>query len=85
MNEKRFPASQARRLEDPERLIWLPPIEVFAAVVLKPRQTVADVGAGTGYFAIPLAHIFGPSGIVYAVDAQEKMLEWIVAKVDRQR
>ena len=83
MNGKRFPASQAERLEDPERLVWLPPTEVLAALVLSPGQTIADVGAGTGYFALPLAHMVGPNGIVYAVDAQEEMLEWIAAKIQR--
>ncbi len=84
MNEKRFPASQAQRLEDPERLVWLPPTAALAALALKSGQTVADVGAGTGYFAIPLAQTVGSNGVVYAVDAQEKMLEWISAKMVKE-
>ncbi len=84
MNEKRFPASQAQRLEDPERLVWLPPTVVLAALALKSGQTVADVGAGTGYFAVPLAQIVGSNGVVYAVDAQEQMLEWISAKMVKE-
>lgn len=83
MNDRRFPASQAQRLEDPERLIWLPPAEALAAIALEAGRTVVDVGAGTGYFAIPLARAVGPNGMVYAVDAQEKMLEWIAAKIDK--
>jgi ubiquinone/menaquinone biosynthesis C-methylase UbiE len=83
MNERQFPASQAQRLEDPERLVWLPPAEVLRALHLQAGQTVADVGAGTGYLSLPLAHKLGPKGKVYAVDAQDQMLEWIAAKIKR--
>lgn len=83
MNERQFPASQAQKLEDPERLVWLPPAEVLSALEIRAGETVADVGAGTGYFALPLAHAVGAGGKVFAVDAQEKMLEWIEAKVEK--
>ncbi len=83
MNERQFPASQAQRLEDPERLVWLPPAEVVSALKVEAGQTVADVGAGTGYLALPLALHLGAAGKVFAVDAQDKMLEWIAAKVEK--
>ena len=83
MNERRFPASQAQRLEDPERLIWLPPEDVLRALTLQIGQTVVDVGAGTGYFAVPLAHAIGSDGKLYAVDAQAQMLQWISAKIEK--
>ena len=82
MNDRRFPASQAQRLEDPERLVWLPPADVLRALTLQIGQTVVDVGAGTGYFAVPLAQAVGVNGNVYAVDAQDQMLQWIAAKID---
>ncbi len=82
MSERRFPASQAQRLEDPERLVWLPPAEVVTALGIQSGMTVADVGAGTGYLSLPLAAALGPKGRVYAVDAQEEMLRWIAAKVE---
>jgi ubiquinone/menaquinone biosynthesis C-methylase UbiE len=83
MNDRRFPASQAQRLEDPERLVWLPPADVLRALTLQIGQTVVDVGAGTGFFAVPLAHAIGPNGKVYAVDAQAQMLQWISAKIEK--
>lgn len=82
MSDRRFPASQAQRLEDPERLVWLPPADVLHALTIEAGQTVVDVGAGTGYFAVPLAHTVGSNGKVYAVDAQDQMLQWIAAKID---
>jgi FkbM family methyltransferase len=37
-------------------------------------QSVADIGAGTGYFSLPMAQIVGSKGRVYAVDIQPEML-----------
>jgi ubiquinone/menaquinone biosynthesis C-methylase UbiE len=39
-----------------------------------PGSAVADVGAGTGYFSLPIARIVGDTGTVYAVDIQPEML-----------
>jgi predicted methyltransferase len=82
MNDRRFPASQAQRLDNPERLLWLPPAEVIVALALRPGETIADVGAGTGYFSLPLSHAVGALGKVYAVDAQAEMLSWLKQKLD---
>jgi ubiquinone/menaquinone biosynthesis C-methylase UbiE len=82
MNDRRFPASRAQRLENPERLLWLPPAEVIVALALRPGETIADVGAGTGYFSLPLSHAVGALGKVYAVDAQAEMLSWLKQKLD---
>lgn len=81
MHERRFPAAQAQRLEDPARLEWLPPDEILTATGVRAGEIVADVGAGTGYFAVPMAQVVGAEGTVYAVDAQPEMLEWISKKI----
>jgi len=82
MTDKRFNASQAHRLDAPERLVWLPPAEVTAALAVEPGDTIADIGAGTGYFALPLAAAAGPHGKVYAVDAQAEMLAHLRQKLN---
>lgn len=82
MHERRFPAAQAQRLEDPSRPSWLPPAEILTATGVRPGDVVADIGAGTGYFAVPMAQIVGTEGAVYAVDAQPEMLEWIRKKIE---
>jgi len=74
MTDKRFNASQAHRLDAPERRVWLPPDEIVGALAVHVGDTIADVGAGTGYFSLPLARAAGQLGKVYAVDAQEEML-----------
>src|SRR5687768_8472893 len=40
------------KLDDPTRDEWQLPDEVLRALALTPSMIVADVGAGTGYFAI---------------------------------
>ncbi len=42
--------------------------EIVAAMKLRPGQTVADIGAGTGLFEVPMAKAVGPTGRVYAED-----------------
>ena len=82
MHERRFPAAQAQRLEDPTRPSWLPPAQILTATGVRAGEIVADVGAGTGYFAVPMAQAVGAEGKVYAVDAQPEMLEWIRKKIE---
>jgi ubiquinone/menaquinone biosynthesis C-methylase UbiE len=82
MNERCFNAAHAHRLDDPARRAWLPPAAVLAAMALHSGETVADVGAGTGYFSLPLAQAIGPQGKVYAVDAQDEMFSLLRQKLD---
>jgi len=82
MHNRRFPAAEAHRLDLPARRIWLPPADVLGAMAVRSGQTVADVGAGTGYFSLPLAETVGLQGKVYAVDAQNEMLALLRQKLD---
>jgi ubiquinone/menaquinone biosynthesis C-methylase UbiE len=82
MHDRRFNASLAHRLDDPARLLWLPPDEVIATLGVQPGDVVADIGAGTGYFTLPLARALGSAGKVWAVDAQAEMLSLLRQKLD---
>ena len=81
MNDRTFQAKDAHRLEDPDRLTWLPPSDVVKAMQLRKDMTVTDIGAGTGYFAIPIAREIGKGGKVLAVDFQDGMLDLIRRKL----
>jgi SAM-dependent methyltransferase len=62
--------------DDPARDAWQKPDEVVAALRLAPDARVADVGAGTGYFAVRLARAV-PAGKVYAVDIEPDMIAYM--------
>lgn len=78
MNERTFKASDAQKLEDPARLEWLPPADVIGKLDLTPGMVVADIGAGTGYFSIPIA---ARVNRVFSVDLQTEMLGLLRGKL----
>ncbi len=51
--------------------------EIVAACEIKPGQTVADIGAGTGLFTRLFAEAVGKEGRVIAVDIAQKFLDHI--------
>jgi cyclopropane fatty-acyl-phospholipid synthase-like methyltransferase len=59
--------------DDPSRDEWQKPDEVVRALKLAPDAVVADIGAGTGYFAMRLARAV-PQGRVYAIDTETDMV-----------
>jgi len=63
------------RFDDPARAEWQKPAEVVKALGLKAGQSVADIGAGTGYFNRFLSEAVGPSGKVYACDIEPGMVD----------
>jgi ubiquinone/menaquinone biosynthesis C-methylase UbiE len=70
----------SRSFDDPERDAWQMPSRVIDALGLKPDATVADLGAGTGYFSVRLAKVV-PQGTVYAVDIEPAMLDFLRKRV----
>jgi ubiquinone/menaquinone biosynthesis C-methylase UbiE len=79
-SHKLFDPASAHKLEDPERLTFMPADEVVEHLNVKHGTDVADIGAGTGYFALPLAKAIAP-GKVYAVDVQPEMLKLLDQKL----
>jgi len=60
--------------DDPARDTWQRPDAIVAAMAVAPGDTVADVGAGTGYFTSHLARAVGPDGRVIAVDIEPTLI-----------
>jgi ubiquinone/menaquinone biosynthesis C-methylase UbiE len=63
---------------------WQQPDEVVRVLGIKPGETVADLGAGGGYFTFRLAQAVGPSGKVYAVDVDPAMVDYLKARAARE-
>ena len=81
-HERMFRHEHAHKLDDPERARWLPVDVVVSRLALRAGAVVADVGAGTGYFTLPLARAVLPEGRVFAVDVQPEMLERLRARLE---
>lgn len=68
-------AAGADWLNRPERETTEMPDRLLDALQIEPGMTVADVGAGIGYFSWRIAGRVGPEGRVLAVEIQPEMLE----------
>jgi precorrin-6B methylase 2 len=58
---------------------------VLVGLKLKPGMVVADIGAGTGYFARRMAPAVMPGGQVLAVDVQPEMVTLLQAMVKQTK
>jgi len=72
-------AQWASVFDDPARDAWQKPHEVIGALGLSAGASVADIGAGTGYFAVRLAHMVS-GGKVYAVDTEPDMVKYLAER-----
>jgi SAM-dependent methyltransferase len=84
-HEHRFDNAEkwAREFDDPKRDAWQKPHEVIQALALKPDAVVADIGSGTGYFAVRLAHMV-PKGKVYGLDTEPDMVKYLAERAKRE-
>ncbi len=79
-----FPPENLGLLEGPDRDAWQRPDQIMDALGIADGATVADLGAGAGWFTIRLARRVGPNGRVYAEDIQPQMIEAITRRVQRE-
>jgi len=70
-------------LERSNREVTQQPEKVLDALKIAPGSTVADIGAGTGYFSVRLAKRVGPQGRVLATDIQPEMLARLSATLQK--
>jgi ubiquinone/menaquinone biosynthesis C-methylase UbiE len=81
MNEKTFRAAHAHKLDDLRRREWLPPADVLNALPPLRSKTIADIGAGTGYFTLPMTQLTSGPNVIYALDIQPEMLSLLQNKL----
>ena len=74
----------AKMFDDPARDAWQQPDRVIAELDLTPTLTVADVGAGTGYFAVRIAPKV-PQGQVIATDIEPDMVRYLTERARREQ
>jgi ubiquinone/menaquinone biosynthesis C-methylase UbiE len=71
-------------LERRERDAYQKPEQVMQVLAFRPGERVADVGAGSGYFTVRVARAIGPSGIVWAVDIAQELLDYLGHRVKEE-
>ena len=69
----------AKEFDNPERDAWQKPDEAVEALGLTPAMSVADIGAGTGYFAVRIAKRVA-QGKVFAADAEPDMVRYLAGR-----
>ncbi len=53
------------------------PDQIIKALALRQGQSIVDIGSGGGYFSLRFAKIVGEKGRVYAVDTNQKFIDFI--------
>lgn len=80
----RSTAEWLQTLDSQNRVARLKVDEVVARLGLAPGAVVADIGAGSGVFTLPLARAV-PQGRVYAVDIDQGLVDHIARKAEEAR
>ena len=74
----------SRVFDDPARDAWQKPAEVIRALKLAPNAAIADIGSGTGYFAVRLARAV-PQGHVYGADIGADMVRFLNERAAKEK
>ncbi|HZR21552.1 MAG TPA: methyltransferase domain-containing protein [Verrucomicrobiae bacterium] len=69
-----------KTLESSNRVERLKIDETIAQLKIKPGEVIADIGAGSGLYSLPLAKAASPGGMVYAVDIEQGLLDHIATR-----
>jgi ubiquinone/menaquinone biosynthesis C-methylase UbiE len=83
-HSRQFPPAELGELEGPDREAWQKPDMIMDALGIYDGSTVADLGAGGGWFTVRLARRVGPTGIVYGQDVQKPMIESMERRFRRE-
>jgi SAM-dependent methyltransferase len=83
--EHRFDDAEkyAKSFDDPKRDAWQMPSRVIEALDIRTGQSIADIGAGTGYFSVRLARV-AARPTVYAVDVERSMVDYVRQRASKE-
>jgi predicted methyltransferase len=83
-HSRQFPPDKLAELEGPDRERWQQPDAIMDALGIHEGSSVADLGAGGGWFTVRLARRVGPNGRVYAQDIKKPMIESMERRFRRE-
>ncbi len=72
-------------METAGRSVWQKPEQVVDALSINSGETVADIGAGSGYFTVLFSRRVRDNGKVYAVDIEKGMIDYIAKRVRAEK
>ncbi len=75
----------AKRFDGPSRDVWQKPADIVALMEIAPGMTVADIGAGTGYFLPYLSAATGDTGLVLGLDIEVDMVRYMEMRANREK
>jgi len=70
--------------EDPKRAEKLQIDRVMDLLGIRAGSSVADIGAGSGWFSVRAAQRVGPAGTVYAVDINDEYINHIKSRAEKE-
>ncbi|MCC3243788.1 class I SAM-dependent methyltransferase [Methylocystis sp. WRRC1] len=73
----------AKQFDKPDRDAWQKPDQVLDALKLAPNASVADIGAGTGYFSVRIAKRV-PQGKVFSADIEKDMVRYLGERAKKE-
>ncbi len=79
----KFHVDRRAYLDSDERKSYLDAPAILRACRVRKGMRIADIGTGTGFFALPAAELVGADGHVDAVDLSPIMLEDLQGKLAR--
>lgn len=72
------------QFEDPKRDEKLQPNRIMDVLGIKEGSSVADIGAGSGWFTVRAARRAGSTGVIYAVEINSEYLKYIEDRAKRE-
>lgn len=76
MEQKRFDPGKLDRLNDPSRILNFPILDILDQLQINDPKIVVDLGAGTAFYAKPIAEKFKDCKVI-AADISDIMIDWM--------
>lgn len=76
MNEKKFDPKKLHKLNNPDRLLDIPPEYIWEKINIEGPNVLVDIGAGTGFFSVNFLK-YTKKGKIFACDISDIMIQWM--------
>ncbi len=83
MIEKKFDPQKLQKLNDPQRIVDIPPRFIWDKINVADPKVAVDIGAGTGVFSKAFLQ-YSPKAKIFACDLSDIMIQWMKAHVCQQ-